>query len=154
MKTAYSPAAMLLRGALFAYLLPRLADYRSCGVMLVDNAVKGLTSRNFRYRRQALIAILDHLAKPLLAPGETLADLPALLAFLQPEIEHADRLTLTLVTTGEDRRQPARPRPANEVDIMPSKEIDLMPQLKAYLTAEGVAPEIIDSLDAWLREIP
>src|SRR5215471_18691992 len=95
--TAFSPAANLLRGALIAYLIPRLsANSRPHGVAMINQAVKVLTSRNYPARRQSLIDTLNRLTQGRLGPAG-IDDLPAMLKALEPEIEHADRTTLTVI---------------------------------------------------------
>lgn len=98
---AFAPAAVLVRGALLAYLLPRLTmSAKKDGVAMIDQSIKGLTSRNYRDRRWAVIGTLKDLAQGRLAHNEDLDDLECLFQFLGPEIECADEITLTVLQDG------------------------------------------------------
>jgi hypothetical protein len=93
---AFSPAAMLLRGALLAYLGPRLLVAEQSGCMaLIDRVVGGMTSRT--YQRHALIDALKQATEGKLKAEDGIADLRFLLAALELEIARADRVTLTIV---------------------------------------------------------
>lgn len=95
---AFSPAAMLLRGALMAYLLPRLKESsRDRGTALINQAAKGITSKNYRARGQNIVRTLKDGTKGHLDDSAALDDLPSLLTFLRPAIEDADQITLTVV---------------------------------------------------------
>ena len=105
--TAFSPAANLLRGALIAYLIPRLAQTsRPHGIAMINAAVKGLTSRNYPARRQQLVDMLTRLTQGRLGPVG-IDDLPAMLKALGPEIERADRSTLTVIYNDESNQRRA-----------------------------------------------
>ena len=122
----FSPAGTFLRGVLLTYLWPRLSPSAQPYCMaMVDQPVRGLTSRNFGARRQLLIDLLTRLTQGKFRPGPgmDITDLPFLLAVLAPEIERADRTTLAIIHgghSGESSRPPtapasppaaARPRP-------------------------------------------
>ena len=109
--TAFSPAGNFVRAALITYLTPRLfLSCRSDCVAIVNVAVAGLTSRNFQARRRALIDQLKRLTQGKLDYGADIADLPALLAALAPEIERADQTTLTVIDGGASRQAPTLDR--------------------------------------------
>jgi hypothetical protein len=95
---AYSPAAMMLRGALLCYLRPRLRSEYKPGVMrMIDTVVAGVTSRRYDAYIPAILARVRRVTTGKLAPDSGIEDLPALLAVLADEIKRADRATISLV---------------------------------------------------------
>jgi hypothetical protein len=136
-----SPAALVARGALFTYIVPRLAQDAKFDY---DAVVKDVTSKNFKEQKQPIIdAITAAKDKQILAKDADISDLANLLDALSPQAEQADAMTLE-----PNSAVPAR-RTAGEDDVDPE---DTVSKIKAYLEEQGVSPEILANLDAFLAE--
>jgi hypothetical protein len=165
----FSPAAQYTRGALLAYLRPRLAmdSQPACGAM-IDRAVQGLTGRNFQQRQTAVVNSLRRFTQGRLAQDNGIEDLAALLGALAPGAAEADQAP----GLGQIQSNPGGSDPgggsAGATPMMgaPPGSTDQPPQgagqpisagggggnpidlIVKYLTEEGVAPEIINNIPA------
>ena len=150
MPNRVSPAAMMARGALMVYLRPRLAmDSRQHCMNMVDRAVGGLTSANFRQSQSKIINSLRRATQGRLAQDNGISDLAALLGALSPQVEQADQAP----GMGQIASAPGGSAGPMGVSPMPDAEPqDTVANIKAYLEQEGVAPEIINNLDAFLAQ--
>jgi hypothetical protein len=163
----FSPAAQYVRGALVAYLKPRLAmDSQPHCTAMIDRAVSGLTSRNFNQRQEPIRRALQRYTQGRLAQDNGINDLAALLGALAPEASQADQAP----GMGQINTNPGGS--AGPMSVTPSPDqgggppgmgggggapggppgaggggspIDLIVK---YLTEEGVAPEIINNIPA------
>jgi hypothetical protein len=136
-----SPAAWVTRAALLTYLHPRLAADSRNGFDYA-RLVQGITSKNYA---QSFDTILDRVhtgVKGKLAKDADIADLAALLNALKPDAEVADQTADPMASA-----PPPSPPNATPYDEEPT---DTVAQIKAYLEQEGVSPDIINNLDAFL----
>jgi hypothetical protein len=139
---------MVAKGALFTYLGSRMAqDARAAADPLLNNLVSGLTSKNYAAKRPALVNAVQRAMQGRLAQDADIKDLANLLDALAPAVENADQAPgLGQIATnpgGGAATAPAAGPDAGE---------DIIAQIKQYLEQEGVAPEIINNLDAFAAE--
>jgi hypothetical protein len=135
-----SPAALVARGALFAYMAPRLAQDAKFDY---DAVVKDVTSKNFKEQKQPILDAVTAGTKDKLAKDADISDLANLLDALSPQAEQADAMTL------EPNSAVPLKKTAGEDDVDPE---DTVSKIKAYLEEQGVSPEILANLDAFLAE--
>ena len=137
--TRLSPTAQYARGALTAYLRPRLAQDAAIDY---SKLVSGLTAQNFSARRGMVHRAIIAETKGKLAQDADLEDLGNLIDALKGGI--SDEPMVDQMPPG------AAPPPARASrDAEPH---DTLAMIKRYLEEEGVAPEIIQNLDAFLAE--
>jgi len=150
MATRLSPAALLARGALFTYLQPRLAmDAKPLAMKMIVRATDGVTSKNFGQRQRAIVNSLRRTTQGRLAQDDGISDLASLLSALKPAAEQADQAP----GLGQIASAPGGSAGPGMVSPSPDAEPhDTVANIKAYLEQEGVAPEIINNLDAFLAQ--
>jgi hypothetical protein len=136
-----SPAAMVARAALFTYLRPRLAADSRKGFDFT-RLVQGVTSKNYAQANDVIMDRVITSTKGKLAQDADIQDLAALLNALKPDAEIADQ---TAMPPGAP--PPPAAMPTGAPDAEPT---DTVAQIKAYLEQEGVSPDIISNLDAFL----
>jgi GNAT superfamily N-acetyltransferase len=135
-----TPAALVARSALFTYLTPRLAQDAKFDY---DAVVKDVTSKNFKDHSKTILDAVTASTKDKLAKDADISDLANLLDALSPQAEQADAMTLD-----PNSAVPLK-KTAGEDDVDPE---DTVSKIKAYLEEQGVSPEILANLDAFLAE--
>jgi hypothetical protein len=138
-----TPAAMVARSALFTYLKPRLAQDAKIDW---DSLVKGVSSRNYQQKRSGILLSVKTATKGRLAQDADIMDLANLLDALSPAAEQADQMMQTEPNSGPPMA--AGPPKEGQDD----EKTDVVAKIKAYLQQEGVSPEILQNLDAFLAE--
>jgi hypothetical protein len=139
-----APAGLVARSALFTYLSPRLAVDQKVNL---DALVTGITSANWKERRDALKDRVTVAVRGKLAMDANLQDLANLLDALSPQAESADQMAtapsagLPMGATGGATGGAAPP--------MDAEPHDTLAKIKAFLEEQGVSPEIINNLDAF-----
>jgi hypothetical protein len=137
-----SPAGMVARGALFTYLTPRLAQ--DARLPNLSNLTKGVTSRNYARAIPALDKAIRTAMKGRMAKDADISDLADLLNALKPGMEQADAMPMqTPMQGGGGAVAPGGGDGESD---------DVVAKIKAYLQQEGVSPEILNNLDAFLAE--
>jgi hypothetical protein len=148
-KGKFSPAAMVTRGALKAYIQPRLAqDAQPNCMTMIDRSIQGLTSKNFATSQKTIVSNLRRLTTGRLAMDIDITGLAALLSALKPEAESADADQAPGL--GQIASNPGGS--AGPGMVQEGESEDVVAKIKAYLEEEGVAPEILNNLDAFLAE--
>jgi len=152
-KGRITPAAMMVRGALYSYLRPRLAmDAQPRCMAMVSRAVDGVTSRNYNAKRPQIANALRRSTQGRLAQDNGISDLAALLSALAPEAQQADQAP-GLGQIASNPSGSAGPMTSAAPPMASEGESeDILAKVKAYLEEEGVAPEILNNLDAFLAE--
>jgi uncharacterized protein len=146
MSKKLTPAGLALRGALFTYITPQLAmDSAGKRPQIDFNAVlAGVNSKNFGEKKKGIFNSVKMATKGKLAQDADLGDLAQLLDAFSPEAEQADAMMMT-----EPNSAMPPMRREGEDDTDPT---DMVSKIKAYLEEQGVAPEILANLDAFLAE--
>jgi hypothetical protein len=150
MAARLSPAALVTRGSLFTYLEPKLA-MDSVGTIDYTSLVQGLTGRNFKARSQLVERAVRQATRGKLAMDNNMEDLASLLSALAPQAAEADQAP----GLGQIASAPggsAGPMTATPSPDQGGSTQDIVAKIKAYLEQEGVAPEILNNLDAFLAE--
>jgi hypothetical protein len=148
-KYKMSPAAMVAKGALFTYLKPRMATDSK---LSINPLVSGLTSANWNQKRPALVSAVRRAVTGRLAADANISDLASLLDALAPAVENADQAPgLGQIASNPGGSAGAMPAAVPGSTDAGSTE-DVVAQIKQYLQEEGVAPEILNNLDAFLAQ--
>src|SRR5215467_2807097 len=142
-----SPAGMVARGALFTYLTPRLAQ--DARLPNLSTLTKGVTSRNYARAIPALDKAIRAAMKGRMAKDADISDLADLLNALKPGMEQADAMPMQTPMQGGGGGGMAPVAPGGGGD---GESDDIVAKIKAYLQQEGVSPEILNNLDAFLAE--
>ena len=142
-----SPAGMVARGALFTYLTPRLAQ--DARLPNLSTLTKGVTSRNYARVIPALDKAIRTAMKGRMAKDADISDLADLLNALKPGMEQADAMPMQTPMQGGGGGGMAPVAPGGGGD---GESDDIVAKIKAYLQQEGVSPEILNNLDAFLAE--
>ena len=150
-----TPAALVARSALFTYLTPRLAqDSR----LNLDPIVNGVTSRNYNSKKAGIVSAVKSATRGKLAKDADIMDLANLLDALSPSAGQADA-AVQIDPNGAAPPAAAQPvvppqAPAAKVEVQPQDDEpdDIVAKIKAYLEEQGVAPQILQNLDAFLAE--
>lgn len=150
MAVKLSPAALVTKAALFTFVEPSLAQDAKRTIDY-DQIVKGLTSKNFTGRGRFVMQAVRQATDGKLAMDDGIADLASLLSALKPQVEQADQ------APGLGQLASAPGGSAGPMGMSPSPDQggsthDILAKVKAYLEQEGVAPEILNNLDAFLAE--
>jgi hypothetical protein len=163
-----TPAALVTRSALFTYLSPRLAED---GALNFDTLVRGVTSKNYRAKRDAIQQAVTQATRGKLAQDADIQDLANLLDALSPSVGQADAQVMPNAGPPVQGMQqgpaPAMqggpppmqtppnsgpPMAAQKGEGQDDEKSDVVAKIKAYLEEEGVSPEILQNLDAFLAE--
>jgi hypothetical protein len=152
--TKLAPAAMVAKGALLTYLTPRLAQ--DAAPLDYNSIVRGVTSKNFNSRKTDIIKTVKYATKGKLAKDADIQDLANLLDALSPSAGQAD-VEGGMMPQGGGGPPPMQTEPNAGPPMGASPEEDGEPEdvvakIKAYLEQEGVSPEILQNLDAFLAE--
>jgi hypothetical protein len=144
-KTKLTPAGLVARSALFTYITPQLAmDAAGKRPQIDYNAIlAGVTSKNFDEKKKGIFNSVKMATKGKLAQDADLGDLAQLLDAFSPEAEQAD----AMMTEPNSATPPMRREGEDDTD-----PTDMVSKIKAYLEEQGVAPEILANLDAFLAE--
>lgn len=148
-----SPAALVTRAGLFTYLHPRLAQDSKLSGAAYNSMVRGLTSKNYGARMPLVRQAVEHAVDGKLAMDDGIADLATLLQALKPQAEMADQAP----GLGQINANPGGSAGPMSITGSPdqgggSPTQDIVAKIKAYLEQEGIAPEILNNLDAFLAE--
>jgi hypothetical protein len=149
-----TPAGMVAKSALFTYLTPRLAQDAKLDY---NRMVAGVTSKNYRAKRGDILKAVHAATKGRLAQDADIQDLANLLDALSPSAGMADAEMATMPNGGPPMAaQPPMQPPAPPPPMQPQEGQDvdepgdIVAKIKAYLEEQGVAPEILQNLDAFL----
>lgn len=145
-QTRISPAGMVARGALFTYLTPRLAKDAKVNI---NALVRGVTSRNYAKSIPAMDKAIKAAVKGKLAKDADISDLAELLNALKPNMTEADAIPMAPQGAPPAPAPAASPAPIGGPD---GESEDIVSQIKMYLQQEGISPEILNNLDAFLAE--
>jgi hypothetical protein len=137
-----SPAALVTRTALFTAIAPRLAKDAKINYNAIVN---GITSKNYNARRNQIFAAATLACDGKLAKDADIQDLANLLDALSPDVENADQMSLDPNAGSPMAGAPIEGAPDGEPE-------DTLAKIKQYLEQQGVSPEIIDNLDAFMAE--
>lgn len=136
-KTVLSRKGAVLLGGVAAFLAPLLAQDKAIDIpVTVTPLLKGLTAKNFKTRKQAIVDGITTATKGKLAQDANIDGL----------VELIDALGGTAVAEGRDDVDPMVNGGAMEDDAQDAED-PMVGKIKAMLEAAGVAPEIIAKID-------
>jgi hypothetical protein len=156
-----TPAALVAKSALFTYLAPRLAED---GALNYDALVRGVTSKNYKSKRGAIRQAVTQATDGKLAQDADIQDLANLLDALSPSVGQADQQAMPMQAAAPAPAMQGAPPPmqtppnsgppmaAQKGEGQDDEKSDVVAKIKAYLEEEGVSPEILQNLDAFLAE--
>lgn len=140
-----TPAGLVARSALFTYITPQLAMDSAGKRPQIDfnTVLAGVNSKNFGEKKKGIFNSIKMATKGKLAQDADISDLAQLLDALSPEAEQAD----AMMTDPNSAMPPMRREGEDDTD-----PTDMVSKIKAYLEEQGVSPEILANLDAFLAE--